>query len=349
MINRSSAKIKGMVIHKIGNQSIGTDIEYSKSTITIDDDAVKSTFLNSCLDIFKEPVFYRFNVDALSGGGNMVYNECENVFTAASDLYEASIHITRQLYNKSVNSNIKQSYFALLHINDMLIDDELVDGILLCKFEIQEAVYTFEHNNDLIIMSQTYGYIPSKLDKVALVLNSNQEEGYKILNVDKTNFGGDAKYWKEEFLDLLLIGTDYTYTTDFVKVTGNFLKSRKPLEEILEKGAEVEVLGRSADYFKKNKHFDELDYKNEVFQDPRLIDAFDDYKTNWQEKSKRPMAESFNLDTTALKKHENVFKSVIKLDKNFHIYVHGDRKKIMKGVDEDGNKYYILYYHEEID
>jgi hypothetical protein len=180
-------------------------------------------------------------------------------------------------------------------------------------------------------------------------MNTNKEDGYKILNIDKTNTGGDAKYWKDEFLNLLLIGTDYTYTTDFVKVTSNFLKARKPLEEILEKGVEVDVLGRSAEYFKKKKHFDESEYKSEVFQDPRLIDAFEDYKMNWQEKSRRPLTEKFDLDALAIKKNESVFKSVIKLDKNFHIYVHGDRKKIMKGVDDEGHKYYVLYYNEEID
>jgi hypothetical protein len=349
MINRNNASIKSMVIHKIGNLTIGTDIEYSKSPITIEDEAVRTTFLNSCLDVFKEPIFYKFNEDSLSSDGNMVMNECQNVFNAESDLYEASIHITRQLYNKSVKSNIKQSYFALLLVADLLIDDELVDGVLMCKFEIQEAVYTFENTDDIINMTETYGYIPSRLDKISLVMNTNIEDGFKILNIDKTNFGGDAKYWKDEFLNIGLIGSDYTYTTDYMKVTGNFLKGRKPLEEILEKGAEVDVLGRSADYFKKNKTFDEREYKQEVFKDPRLIDAFDDYKTNWMEKSRRPMAETFDLDTVAMKKNESVFKSVIKLDKNFHIYIHGDRKKIQKGVDEEGKKFYILYYNEEID
>ncbi len=349
MINRSSASIKSMVIHKIGNQTIGTDIEYSKVAINIEDEAVSATFLNSCLDVFKEPIFYKFNDDSLATDGNIVMNECENVFNGESEMYEASIHITRQLYNKSVKSNIKQSYFALLHILDLMVDDELVDGILMCKFEIQEAVYTFENIEDVINMTETYGYIPSRLDKISLVLNTNAEDGYKLLNIDKTNFGGDAKYWKDEFLNIGLIGSDYTYTTDYMKVTGNFLKARKPLEEILEKGAEMDVLGRSADYFKKNKSFDEREYKNEVFQNPQLIEAFDDYKTNWMEKSRRPMAETFDLDTIAMKKNESIFKSVIKLDKNFHIYVHGDRNKIQKGIDEEGKKYYVLYYNEEID
>lgn len=45
-------------------------------------------------------------------------------------------------------------------------------------------------------------------------------------------------------------------------------------------------------------------------------------------------------------KQNETIKSVIRLDNNFHIYVHGDRKKIEKGEDKKG-KYYKVYYTEE--
>jgi len=44
-----------------------------------------------------------------------------------------------------------------------------------------------------------------------------------------------------------------------------------------------------------------------------------------------------------------VFKSVIKLDKNFHIYVHGDRELIEKGYDEAmGKHFYKIYFDVEV-
>lgn len=43
-----------------------------------------------------------------------------------------------------------------------------------------------------------------------------------------------------------------------------------------------------------------------------------------------------------------MLKSVIKLDKNFHIYVHGRRDLIERGFDEEkGKKYYKVYFDEE--
>ncbi len=38
-----------------------------------------------------------------------------------------------------------------------------------------------------------------------------------------------------------------------------------------------------------------------------------------------------------------MFKSVLKLDKNFHNYIHRDRNKIEQAVDEKGRKYYNIY------
>lgn len=45
-------------------------------------------------------------------------------------------------------------------------------------------------------------------------------------------------------------------------------------------------------------------------------------------------------------KQARVFKSVIKLDKNYHIYIHGDRQLIEQGEDNKG-KFYKVYYKEE--
>ena len=54
----------------------------------------------------------------------------------------------------------------------------------------------------------------------------------------------------------------------------------------------------------------------------------------------------FTISESAVKKQARSLKSVIKLDKNFHIYIHGDRELIEKGEDKKG-KFYKVYYQEE--
>ena len=58
--------------------------------------------------------------------------------------------------------------------------------------------------------------------------------------------------------------------------------------------------------------------------------------------------DNFDISETAVKKQSKNFKSVIKLDKNFHVYVHGDTKFLEKGFNEEVNmNYYRLYFKEE--
>jgi hypothetical protein len=54
------------------------------------------------------------------------------------------------------------------------------------------------------------------------------------------------------------------------------------------------------------------------------------------------------ISGTAVKKQARVFKSVLKLDKNFHIYIHGNKELIEKGYDEQLQmNYYKVYFKEE--
>jgi hypothetical protein len=59
------------------------------------------------------------------------------------------------------------------------------------------------------------------------------------------------------------------------------------------------------------------------------------------------IAEEFPISPAAVKKTQRHFKSIIKLDKNFHIYIHGDRKMLEQGQDEKG-KFYMLYFDKEV-
>ena len=49
-----------------------------------------------------------------------------------------------------------------------------------------------------------------------------------------------------------------------------------------------------------------------------------------------------------LKDEKKYFKHVLKLDKNFHVYIHGEKKYIRKGYDPDRDmNYYVLYFRNE--
>jgi len=58
-------------------------------------------------------------------------------------------------------------------------------------------------------------------------------------------------------------------------------------------------------------------------------------------------SDSFPISQRAVKSQSNVYKSVLKLDKNFSVYIHGDKSMIERGMEPNGRKFYKLYYENE--
>ena len=109
---------------------------------------------------------------------------------------------------------------------------------------------------------------------------------------------------------------------------------------------QADLLNRSVQFFKEKDSFDMEEFTNEVFAQSEVIDSFNKYKENYEQDRDLEIADSFTISESAVKKQARAFKSVIKLDKNFHIYVHGNRNLIEQGEDEKG-KFYKVYYREE--
>jgi hypothetical protein len=78
-----------------------------------------------------------------------------------------------------------------------------------------------------------------------------------------------------------------------------------------------------------------------------VIKSFKKFKNDFQNENDLEIVSEFDISSPAVKRQSKVFKSVLKLDRNFHIYIHGDKDLIEKGVDEDGRKFYKIYYREE--
>ena len=87
-------------------------------------------------------------------------------------------------------------------------------------------------------------------------------------------------------------------------------------------------------------------FARDVLEQPEIIDSFAEYRQRYEKENEVELPDQFDINEDAVKKQARSYKSVIKLDKNFHIYVHGDRKLIEQGEDEKG-KFYKVYYKEE--
>ena len=105
-------------------------------------------------------------------------------------------------------------------------------------------------------------------------------------------------------------------------------------------------MNKSVQFFKDKDSFDIDQFTNEVIEQQEVIDSFHQFRDDYQRNMDIEIVDQFDISDTAVKKQARAFKSVIKLDKNFHIYVHGDKNLIEQGEDVKG-KFYKVYYTEE--
>ena len=123
----------------------------------------------------------------------------------------------------------------------------------------------------------------------------------------------------------------------------------KSLEDT-EKSEKIELKNNTINYFKEKETFNVNEFKDEVISNPETKEAFKEYVQSYETEKDITLTDNFDISKNAVKKAKQKYKSVIKLDKNFHIYVHGKQDLIEKGTDEtkaENNKYYKLYFNDE--
>jgi hypothetical protein len=315
-----------------------TKLEYS--------DEVEEDLLTYFLSSFKENEYYRFHHESHINL-NEVFAYAEAIFTNPEDIVAHSKSMAKHLYEQGNHPKIKGGEFYVALIKDVLLDGEPVDAIGLFKSEVKDTFLDIQNNDGNFTVNSQEGIHIKKLDKGAIIFNTEKEKGYTVSVIDNTNKGGDAKFWFDHFLHVKQREDAYYQTETVMKIAKDFITKELPKEFAADKADQAEMLNKSADYFKEQEQFDLSEFANVVLQQPDIVDNFQDFSTSYQRERAVSIPENFNLNETAVNKKKGVFKSVIKLDKNFSVYVHGDRNKIERGEDENGRKFYTLWFDEE--
>jgi len=188
----------------------------------------------------------------------------------------------------------------------------------------------------------------NKIDKACLIFNTEKDAGYKISIVDVSGKSKEAHYWKDDFLGLEQRKDDYYQTQNYIGICKGFVQNVFNQENGVERADQIDMLNKSAEYFKENTHFNVEDFENKVIENDEVIKAFQEYTEKVTEDNELEISNSFDISAPAVKKSRAQFKSVLKLDKNFHIYIHGDRTRIVKGFDQsNGLNFYQVFFDNE--
>jgi len=347
MIDTSNCSIGELAVHRVGNPANDEPLQLSKSTLNMNDDRLQELLFRYFLSSFQEPEFYNFTYTNGEFEMNPLYNFASGLFDDHGSFHDLSVKIANHLYEVSNHPSIKPGDLFVARFTDMQVEDELVEAIGLFKAENKHSFIKVDQVTDDFVLDHDEGILADKLDKGCLIFNTGREEGYRVCIVDKSNKLTGAQYWKDNFLHLKPCNDNYHSTREFLNMTKDFVKKQIPEEHDVGKTEQIDMLNRSAEYFKTHESFDKQEFEEEVFDHPEVAESFRKFDDQYRTNNEVALNDQFEISSQAVKKEAKGFKSVLKLDKNFHIYIHGDRSKIEQGTDPDGRKYYKIYYDQE--
>lgn len=347
MIHYTDAVITQLIVHRLKEEE-GSKLLQCTEELVIVDESVHPHLLKYFLAFFREPEFFCFTSPEQEVVTNPVYNYICNIIDDDASFVEESINIAKRIHSVSHHSWVKTGEIIVVKIKGVIFDNNAVDLVGIFKSENKEGFVNFLDNDKRLTLEYQQGMSLAKIDKGTLVFDLHRDEGFKVLNIDHSNKYREALYWKNEFLYLKPFNDSYHQTKNYIQLTKNFVVDRMAKEFDTDASQKAGVMSRAKNYFDNNERFDAEEFEINVFKDNKVVEAFKEFRSENMSNANIEYDVAFDIDEYALKKQSKVFKSVIKLDKNFHIYVHGDRTKITKGVDQEGKKYYMLYYNEEI-
>lgn len=347
MLNYTDCNITSVSVHHIGNKTNGEELLISGSALDIADLRLQELLIRFFTQPFKNPEFYNFTFSNEDFTLNALYNFASKIFEGHSSFHKNSVDIAKYLYELSVHPQIKSGDLFIAYFTNIQVDNETADAIGIFKSENRQPFIRLDVDSDNFMLQYHDGINIDKLDKGCLILNLKKDQGYNICIVDKSNKSLEAQYWKDGFLQLKPCSDEYHQTKEFLTITKNFITNQLPSDIEVDKPEQIDLLNRSVEYFKTHESFIKDEFEQEVFQNQDIIESFRGFDNSYREENKIDPADNFTISPQAVKKQSRVFKSVLKLDKNFHIYIHGDRELIERGVDGNGRKFYKIYYNTE--
>lgn len=347
MFDFSEVSLNQLVVHNIGNRAEEEGINFSNEEMRIHDHTVEDILKQYFLSKFKSDFFYCFTHES-DLQLNEVYNHINQIFDEPSVFFEKSKDLAKYLYEQSNHPKIKTGEFYMARFSDVQVGDEVVDAIGLFKSENKDTYIRVYQKEDHFEVDYENGINIKKLDKGCLIFNTEREQGYKISIIDTASRSNEALYWRDSFLNVSPQANEYYKTNQLIDLCKGFSDQVLIEGNNVDKQEQVEFVKRTEDFFSNNETYNNDQFKQEVIGNEEISEAFEEYKHDFETQRDLSPVDQFEISQQAVKKGKKYFRSVIKLDKNFHIYVHANPDFIEKGFDNVKNlKFYKLYFHEE--
>ncbi len=337
MIDYTDTTISHLIFHHISQENSRLSAAESQPADAEEEQVLKTIFLKpfmNCTNTYEFQHEIDLELNTLFKLSRAVDQE--------DDFVARSRDIHQHLKSVSKHPNIKDGELFVIRYQGVQINHQVVDALGIYKIENKEPfLETSSQEGNQLLFRRGIG--TRKLDKACLVLFT--EVPYTVLIID--NVSKETEYWKQDFVHAGFRNDHVNNTNEFLSLTKSFITEQFPTEYESSKADQIDLLNRSVAFFKSNESFEKESFENEVFQQPELIKSFQNFDQGYRLDKEVALSDNFEISAEAVKKQARGFKSILKLDKNFHVYIHGNRQLIQQGEEPDGRKFYKLYYTEE--
>lgn len=343
MLEITGAGIEHLILHKTGNAEHQEGFRLSKNELELDED-LQPLLLQYFLSKIKGQFFFRFRSDDAP-----LKALAASLFEGSGEFVALSAKIASLLHESSTHPGIKPGDLFVCLFRDILFNGEPVEALGVFKSENKDQyLKIFEKKDDFTVQSES-GINLNKIDKACLILNAEAEEGYVIAMIDNSKAQDEAVFWKDKFIQAVPREDKDVQTRSFMKLCKDFCEEVLTEDNQVNRQDQMMIKGKTREYLNRKEKVNVEDFAREVLETPEVVHAFHDYKENFFKKAEIQPFEEFEISPDTVKSNKKFLKSVLKLDKNFHIYVHGNHEYLQKGYDEEKNmNFYQLFFHKEL-
>lgn len=349
MLDFSTVTIKEIVIHRVGNKHNEEDFFISSEPTVL-----TSELENLMLDYFVKPFTHTLDANQFTHEVALSYNELNGIskdfFQNPDSLYINSVKILKHLHEQSNHPHIKSGDLFVVQFDDILFEDKMVSALGIFKSENKTSFVQINQDTTSLELKEQKGIDIKKLDKGCFILNTEQEDGFRVFQVDSNNY--DTEYWLNEFLSITPTQNEYFHTKEYVNLCKGFAKEVvQPTEN---KTEEIAFLHKSVQYLEQNEEVDLVTFKDEVLVDDTQKKEFDQYKSMYENEHNVAIPDSFSVSTPVVQKQKKQIKNEIKLDTNIQIKVAVNssdsvNKFIEQGYDHEKEMhFYKVYFNNEL-
>jgi len=348
MISRKNASISKFIIHKVGNKHNSTKNAFSNKTVDFDE-ASYDLMLPFLLRPFGSVVqSYRFNHHA-DVRLNEINNYSELIFSEDDAFVETSKHIVKHLFEQSNSAQIKTGDVLVVLFEGIEYNEITTNALGIFKIENKVNFFQTYLENDSYDVLVQKGINSRKVDKGCLILGQNDAEGPIILSADNNNY--DAQYWTNHFLNIKYADDANQHTQNYLELCQEF--SNEVIKNSYGEQERNSFLARTIDFFKENEVVNVERFKEEIFEEDKHKNLFEDYKKSYESEQDILIRNQFDIAEAVVKKEKKKFKTEIKLDTNIQIKLDIDAPEasteyLERGYDDEKKMhYYKVFFNVE--